>query len=123
MPRRRGRDRYRGGKKVPAPTELERRVAELERQAAIEGRTIGPPPIGRTARGTEPPVHVDPPPAWCVRGAKVDYCAVIGGEPTLFNVAVTADPFMVKGAGYVTFIEKIRGWVAISALRPAGKDS
>lgn len=121
MPRSRGRDRYRGGKRVPRPTPLERLVAEQRRMIEAEQK-IGPPPIGRAARGTEPPVAYAIP-SWCVRGARVDYHAIIGADPTLYNVAVTADPFVVKGVGYVTFIEKIRGWVAVDALSLAGKDS
>jgi len=115
MPRRGGRDRYRPGK-VPPLSAFEKQALERE----LAGKAAGPPPIGRAARGTEAPIA--PCPDFAVRGARVDYAAIIGQPATLFNVTITADPFHFRGVGWVTFIERVRGWVAVDALSPAGKD-
>lgn len=118
MPRRGGRDRYRPGKVPPLPAwEKEKHLRELEGKP-----TTVPPPIGRAARGTDLPIAACP--AWVVRGARVDHTIDVAGVPkTTFNVTVTADPFYLRGTGWVTFIERVRGWVAVAQLSPAGKDS
>lgn len=59
---------------------------------------------------------------WMVVGADVDYCAVIGGPPTLSGCKIVAPPFRMPGNSmrWVTFIDNKRGWIAIEALQEAG---
>jgi hypothetical protein len=70
------------------------------------------------------PKYMKAPPAWMVVGASVDYSATIGQPPTILNARITREPFEMPGstgqpARWATFIDKVRGWVAIEALRQA----
>lgn len=101
MPRRGGRERYRSAKQVPyEPT-------------YPLGDAIGKV----TQRARESVVYT--PPSWLVKGAIVNYHSIIGQEVTKPDCIVTADPWNQPGSGWVTLIDKQRGWVACEALSRA----
>jgi hypothetical protein len=51
-------------------------------------------------------------------GAQVDYCSVIGEEPTLRGCFITSDVFLL-GETPCVMIDRRRGAVAVEALREA----
>lgn len=60
-----------------------------------------------------------PPPAWLVVGARVDYCSIIGREPTQRAMVVSSGPEQLVSDHWVVWLEGKAACVAIEACLPA----
>lgn len=103
MPRRGGRDRW-------SAKECRRAKKDMPVPAQRPSFVKAPDSPGS--------VTLEAPPDWMVVGAKVHYCSIIGQDPTKLDCVITQPPFRVPGRylQWVTFIDKVRGYVAIEAL-------
>jgi len=100
--RRGGRDRYRPHRVKPTST------------VGLRESLRVPVPQGPSAHS------VSDPPSWSVIGALVDYTPPSWpGAAMIRGARIIAAPFRLPGHGWVTHLDKVRGWVAIEALRRA----
>jgi len=55
-------------------------------------------------------------PAWMKKDARAHYHSIVDEGPTLLNVLITGEPFMLAGHTPCVFIEGVSGCVATYAL-------